>query len=70
MNNTITWSLDKYKQNLRIDGDFVYSYSTKVAEIDHLEEKVKPLGYWSMTTSKHINYVAREYGYKVSQEVA
>ena len=70
MKNRSTWTLDKYKQNLVIDGDFVYSYSTKVAEIDHLEEAVRPLGYWSMTTSKHINYVAKVYGYDVVKEVA
>jgi hypothetical protein len=49
--------LDKYKQNLTIINDTeVYSYSTKVAEIKNNELHV--FGWWSQTTSKHINYVA------------
>jgi len=51
--------MDKYKQNLRVDNDKVYSYNTLVAEIDG--DILWRLGHWSMTTSKHINYVAREY---------
>lgn len=58
-------AIDKYKKNLRYDDEFVYSYNTKVAKIDHKNGVVKPLGYWSPTTSKHINYVAKEMGYKV-----
>jgi len=46
--------LDKYEQNLKVLGDSVYSYDTKVAIIhrDHIEQ----LGWWSKTTQKHINY--------------
>ena len=58
-------TLDRYKMNLKTDDNFVYSYNTKVAEIDHLNKVVTPLGWWSVTTSKHINYVANEYGYRV-----
>jgi len=50
--------LKKYKQNLRIEGNTVYSYNTQVAEIKGTE--LHQLGYWSMTTQKHINYVAKE----------
>jgi len=50
--------LEKYKQNLRIEGNKVWSYSTVVARIQ--ENNLYQLGYWSMTTQKHINYVARE----------
>lgn len=50
---------DKYKQNLTQVGDKIYSYTTHVATI--AGETLKVHGYWSMTTSKHINYVAREY---------
>ena len=57
--------LDRYKMNLRVTDDRVFSYNTGVAAIDHAARTVTPLGYWSVTTSKHINYVAREYGYKV-----
>ena len=56
-------TLPKYKQNLRIQGNNVWSYSTVVAIIDendliqHRNIKDK-LGKWSKTTQKHINYVA------------
>lgn len=50
--------LTKYKQNLRIEGEKVFSYSTNVARIEG--ENLIQLGYWSMTTQKHINYVANE----------
>jgi hypothetical protein len=51
-------TLPKYKQNLRIDGNNVWSYSTIVGRIEGNE--LYQLGYWSMTTQKHINYVADE----------
>ena len=50
--------LSKYKQNLRIEGNKVISYITHVATIKNNE--LHQLGYWSMTTQKHINYVANE----------
>ena len=49
-------TLDKYKQNLSIQGNNVWSYSTIVAKIDGND--LLQLGYWSQTTQKHINYVA------------
>ena len=52
--------LDKYKQNLSIQGNKVWSYTTHVATIRGNE--LHQLGYWSMTTQKHINYVAKEFG--------
>lgn len=52
------YKLPKYKQNLSIQGNNVWSYSTIVARIDGSE--LHQLGYWSMTTQKHINYVAKE----------
>lgn len=57
--------LAKYKQNLRVIGCEVYSYETHVASIDHQKRQVQIYGYWSKTTSKHINYVANELGYEV-----
>ncbi len=50
----------KYTQNLRVEGNKVYSYSTHVATIDGAKLLVH--GHWSTTTSKHVNYVAKEYG--------
>lgn len=59
--------LTRYKQNLNVQGLNVYSYSTHVATIDHEAQTVTALGWWSQTTSKHTNYVARELGYKVER---
>lgn len=50
--------LAKYKQNLRIENEKVISYTTHVATIE--EDKLIQLGWWSVTTQKHINYVANE----------
>jgi|TARA_R100001530_G_scaffold125998_1_gene94693 hypothetical protein len=63
-------TLDKYKMNLRIHDEFVhgtkiYSYNTHVADIDHREKVIKPNGWYSKTTSQHINYVAQKYGYVI-----
>ena len=57
--------LDKYKKNLRIADNVVFSYGTPVAEINHTEGIIFIPEWWSMTTSKHINYVATVYGYDV-----
>tara|TARA_R110002167_G_scaffold178304_2_gene378031 strand:- start:348 stop:542 length:195 start_codon:yes stop_codon:yes gene_type:complete len=46
----------KYKQNLRMMGNDVWSYTTIVARQDGKD--LKQLGWWSVTTQKHINYVA------------
>jgi hypothetical protein len=46
----------KYTQNLIVIGNKVYSYNTLVAEING--NKLHELGKWSVTTSKHVNYVA------------
>ena len=51
-------TLEKYKQNLSIRGYQVWSYTTHVATIEGND--LKQLGWWSMTTQKHINYVAKE----------
>lgn len=50
--------LEKYKQNLSIIGNQVWSYSTHVATIEGND--LIQLGYWSQTTQKHINYVANQ----------
>ena len=52
--------LRKYRQNLTVIGNKVYSYSTHVATIEG--DKLHQLGWWSVTTQKHINYVASEFG--------
>jgi hypothetical protein len=52
--------LNKYKENLSIRGNQVWSYTTHVATI--ADDKLYQLGYWSMPTQKHINYVAEQLG--------
>ena len=59
----------KYKKNLHVEGSKVYSYDKHVATIDSSARKLYVHGYWSMTTSKHINHVADVFGLdKVKQE--
>ena len=52
--------MKKYNENLRIEDNKVISYTTHVATIEN--GKLIELGYWSKTTRKHVNYVAKEYG--------
>lgn len=60
--------LKKYKQNLKVVGDAIISYVTHVGTIDHDKRKVYIHGYWSVTTQKHINYVARELNYNLEKQ--
>ena len=61
---------EKYKQNLRQEGNYIISYDTKVAEIINGElYKID----WNVggktsspTTSKHINYAASELGLEIT----
>lgn len=55
----------KYFQNLHTDNKNIYSYNTNVATIEHNEKKVFVPKFWSVTTSKHINYIASLLGYEV-----
>ena len=57
---------DKYKENLMVIDDKVYSYSTHVATIKYPELVVPE--WYSVTTSKHINYVAKQYNLKVVKQ--
>lgn len=60
--------ISKYKTNLKVEAGKVYSYKTHVATLNHVEKQVIQLGWWSQTTQKHINYVARELGYSVVEK--
>ncbi len=62
-------TFDRYKQNLRLIGNDVISYDTHVAEIKNgklykLKWNVRGMTS-SPTTTKHINYVARELNLKI-----
>ena len=61
----ITETFDKYKQNLKRVGRDIYSYDTLVARINRGETHLTQLGWWSVTTQKHINYVASELNLKL-----
>jgi len=58
-------TFDKYKLNLRQIGNDIYSYDTHVATVhydnDYKKESLIQHGWWSVTTQKHVNYVAKEY---------
>lgn len=62
-------TLEKYNKNLLVQKEYVqgkwrhkvYSYETLVATFEE-GKPLRQLGYWSVTTQKHINYVAREFG--------
>lgn len=54
---------ERYKQNLSYDGEYVISYDTKVAKREGDFLYVKK--WYSVTTSKHINYAARVLELKV-----
>ena len=60
---------EKYTANLSLvyfDGtDWIKSYDTLVARIDWDERTATVLQWWSSTTSKHINYAAKQLGLKV-----
>jgi len=64
---------NRYKENLRISGNDVYSYNTHVAEIDgdklyKVKWRVNGMSS-SVTTTKHINYVAKELGLTIQDEL-
>ena len=53
--------MKKYKQNLDVINNEVYSYNTLVATIEGNKLLIKKeYEKYSATTSKHINYVANE----------
>lgn len=61
---------DKYKENLMMIGNDVYSYTTKVAVVKN--GKLHKLD-WNVggktsspTTTRHINYVATELGLEIA----
>tara|TARA_R110000823_G_scaffold315684_1_gene449679 strand:+ start:796 stop:984 length:189 start_codon:yes stop_codon:yes gene_type:complete len=59
--------LDRYETNLRVRNNNIYSYDIKVAII--YDEHIEVLGYWSATTSKHINYCGEYYGKPILRKV-
>jgi hypothetical protein len=64
-------TFNKYKQNLKVvnyDGsDYIMSYTTRVARLDYIKKEAVQLGWWSVTTQKHINYAADKLGLSVNR---
>jgi len=58
-------TFDRHKKNLRQVGDAIWSYSTHVATLVYNSKKMQyelhQHGWWSVTTQRHINYVAKYY---------
>ena len=65
-------TFEKHKKNLREVNGKIYSYDTHVATIVRATQfedgHILQHGWWSVTTQRHINYVAGEYNLKVIKE--
>lgn len=61
-------TLSRYKRNLAINGNKILSYGTHVATINFAEKTITRHGFWSSTTSKHINYVGKYWNLIVLKE--
>ena len=58
-------TFSKYKANLSYDGHNVFSYGTRVAHVQGAE--LIKLGWWSVTTQKHVNFAADELGLELNR---
>ena len=54
--------LPRYSNNLRLNSKGVWSYGTKLAQLDIDEKSIQRLGYWSSTSSTHDHYVKNMLG--------
>ena len=57
----------KYKKNLYFNMNYIFSYDTNVATIDHDQKQVIIKSWYSVTTSKHINYIANLLNYQTKK---
>ena len=48
--------MPRFTKNLRIDRQGIYSYGTKIAELDVPSRSILRTGYYSATSSRHYNY--------------
>ena len=46
-------------ENLRYDSEGIYSYNTKIADLDFRFRTISKRGSYSMTSNKHYNYALR-----------
>lgn len=56
-------SAKNFPETLKIVNNQVISYTTVVAEIEN--DTLKILGWWSRTTTKHVNLIARTMNLKI-----
>ena len=68
----MTTKFEKYRQNLKQVGNNIYSYDVIVAYINGNDliqnnNPFKENGRWSVTTQKHINYVAKYYNLNIKK---
>ncbi len=48
----------RYGKNLRYNSKGIYSYGTKIANLDIKQSAIQKRGHWSPTSSKNFNYAA------------
>ena len=51
--------MPRFAKNLRVDRQGIYTYGTKIAELDVPSRSILPTGYYSATSSRHYHYVRR-----------
>ena len=51
--------MPRFTKNLSVDREGIYSYGTKIAELDMPSRSILKLGYYSPTSSRHYNYMLR-----------
>ena len=56
-------TFEKYKTNLKVHDNAIYSYDTKVAVIE--KDRIIQLAYYTVTTQRHIRYAAQELGLRL-----
>tara|TARA_Y100000401_G_scaffold113872_1_gene115156 strand:+ start:2883 stop:3224 length:342 start_codon:yes stop_codon:yes gene_type:complete len=57
----MTYTLEKYKNNLKISKRFIFSYNTEVAKIDTKHALIIIDRKFSPSTTRHINYVLSQF---------
>ena len=50
---------NRYGKNLRYNSEGIYSYNTKIADLNFCFRSVSKRGSYSMTSNKHYNYALR-----------
>ena len=68
--NTTIRTYNRYKVNLKTMADVVYSYGTAVAYADWQDRTLNVPVYHSVTTSRHINYIAEQWNLEVVKQYA